>query len=46
MNNAPTVLRFHWLIDLFGYLRRKVIEDGGKEMKWDFSLPPKIVCGR
>lgn len=46
VNNAPTVLRFYWLIDLFGYLRIKIIEDGGKEMKWDFSFPPKIVCGR
>ena len=46
VNNAPTVLRFHWLINLFGYLQKKVIEDRRKEMKWEFSLPPKIVCGR
>ena len=37
MNNAPTALRFYWLIDLFGYLRIKIIEDGGKEMRFFVS---------
>ena len=26
VNNAPTALRFYWLIDLFGYLRIKIID--------------------
>ena len=37
VNNAPTALRFYWLIDLFGYLRIKIIEDGGKEMRFFVS---------